>query len=218
MNNDFFPINLNLRNRFAVIIGGGNVAERKILNLLHYNIQIRVVSKHFTRKILSFKGNLEIIEDEYKKEYLKENSLVFICTNDKKLNLKIFEHARKNRCLVNIATHPELCDFTIPSSIKRGNLVMTISTNGRSPAISKIIKNKLEKEVVPEYETLVEIMGKIREKQLTIKRTSDINRELFYTFLSYDIISLIKKKDFDGINNLVENIFNFRISIEGFNK
>ena len=190
----FLPVNLNIENKLSVVIGGGSVGARKIVNLLKYNSKIRVISKEFNEKILKHKDKLEIISGDYKKKHIENAFLVFICTDDKDLNLKIYNDAKAVKCLVNIVTHPELCDFTIPSVIERGSLKITVSTDGKSPALSKLIRKELEVKYGEEYEKIVNIMGKIREKQLTINNSSDINSELFYNILEY-----LKKGNFENI-------------------
>ncbi len=206
---EFLPVNLNIENKLSVVIGGGSVGARKVKNLLKYNCQIRIVSKEFNEKILQNKDKLEIISGEYKKEYLKDAFLVFICTDNKNLNLKIYNDAKELNCLVNIVTHPELCDFTIPSVIRRGSLKISVSTDGKSPALSKLIRKELEEKYSRDYEKIVNIMGKIREKQLTINNSSDINGKLFYNILEY-----LKKRNFNNINKKIKEIFGFEIDLD----
>ena len=206
---EFLPINLSIENKLLVVIGGGSVGTRKVMNLLKYNCKIRVLSKEFNEKILQNKDKLEIILGDYKKEYLKGAFLVFICTDNKNLNLKIYNDAKDLNCLVNIVTHPELCDFTIPSVVQRGSLKITVSTDGKSPALSKLIRKELEEKYTEDYEKIINIMGKIREKQLTINNSSVINSELFYNILEY-----LKKGNLNNINKKIKEIFGFEIDLD----
>ncbi len=208
---NFFPVNLNIKNKLCTIIGGGKVAERKIFNLLKYNAKLKVISKNFTENILNIKNNVQIIKANYNKKYLTGSFMVFICTNNKSLNLEIYKHAKEINALVNSATHPELCDFTIPSVLKRGDLKITVSTNGISPALARSIKKELENHFGNEYSVLLEIMRKIRDKQLALNSNSKKNSELFYKFINSETIDLIRKNDFQTINKLIEDIFNFSI-------
>ncbi len=211
---NYFPVNLNLKEKHCFIIGGGKVAERKVLNLIEYTDKITVISDKFSEKLLNLQNKITLIHDKYNKKYLKKHSLIFICTNSKKLNEKVYYDAKELNCLVNVVTHPQLCDFTIPSVIRRGDLKIAISTNGKSPAIAKIVKTKIDKCIEKEYEELINIMGKIREKQLTINETSDINRELFYKFIDTNVLNDIKNRNRDAINAKIEKIFGF--SLDGF--
>ena len=113
--------------------------------------------------------------------------------------------------MVNIVTHPELCDFSIPSVIERGDLKITVSTNGKSPALSKKIRKELEERFGNEYSELLYLMNKIRKKQLSYNGNSNDNRLLFTKIIESDILDLIKKKDINKINQRVKQIFNFEI-------
>jgi len=209
----YFPINLNISGKLCVVVGGGKVGERKVKNLLNYGAKVRVVSLDFTDELLALDGSIEIVRSRYKKEYIEGALLIFIATNDKSLNLQISKDSKALSIPVNIATEPNLCDFTLPSVITRGELQIAVSTDGKSPALSRVIKGKIEQDFGSEYETLTNIMGKIREKQLTISSTSDINRNLFYRFLNSEVLDFINKKDFLSINNLIKDIFGFEIKI-----
>ena len=206
---EFLPVNLNIENRLSVVVGGGSVGARKVINLMKYDTKVRVISREFNEKILKHRDKLEIIEGDYKKEHLRDSFLVFICTNNKNLNLKVYEDAKSLNCLVNIVTHPELCDFTIPSVVQRGSLKIAVSTDGKSPALSKIIRKELEEKYNEDFEKIVKIMGKIREKQLTINNSSDINSKLFY-----DVLNFLKKGNFIGINKKIKEIFGFEIDLD----
>ncbi len=208
---NYYPINLNLANKKCIIIGGGRVAERKVFNLLEYGADIKLVSNEITEKIAKIQEKITLIKDNYNKRYLEKSALVFICTNNKDINIEIYKDAKSMGCLVNIATSPELCDFTIPSVVKRGDLQIAISTNGKSPAIAKIVKEKIDSFIEKEYQELVQLMGKIREKQLTINKSSDINKKLFYQFLDNNILEYLKNKNFAKINEKVKEIFGFDI-------
>ena len=210
-NINFFPVNLNIKNRLCVVVGCGNVGERKILNLIRHKPKIRVISNDFTENILKLSDKMELIHSAYKSEYIKDAFMVFICTNRKDLNLEIYRDAKKNNSLVNIVTHPELCDFSIPSVIERGDLKITISTNGKSPALSKKIRKELEERFGNEYSELLNLMDKIRKKQLSSGSNSNDNRLLFKKIIESDILDLIKKKERNKINERIKRIFNFEI-------
>ncbi len=209
---NLFPVNLNIENKLCVIVGGGKVGERKVLNLIKYNPLIKVVSKKFSKKILELnEKNVELVRDSYKPEYLKGAFIVFICTDNKELNLKIFEHAKQEHALVNIVTHPQLCDFSVSATVDRGNLKLTVSTNGISPALSKTIREELERKYGDEYHKLLEIMKEIREKQLSLNRQQSENKELFYTLLKSDILDAIKNNNHAKTEEIITNIFKFKI-------
>jgi len=208
---NLFPVNLNIYKKVCTVIGGGKVAERKIFHILPYEPIIKVISLEFTPKILELSNYIKIIKSSYDKKYLVGSFLVFICTDNKELNLKIYNHAKELNVLVNIVTHPDLCDFSIPSVVKRGDLQIAISTNGKSPALTKIIRKEIQKQYGEEYEQMLIIMEKIRKKQLECSKDSSKNKELFYRFLDNNIIDLLKNREFNKIKEIIKLIFDFEI-------
>ncbi len=209
---NFFPINLNIRNKLCVIIGGGAVGERKAFDLLDFDAKIRIVSLNFTDKILKHRDKFEIIEASYHKKYIEDAVLVFACTDSKELNMQIYKDAKEIGALVNVVNLPDFCDFTVPAVIKRGKIKIAISTDGVSPALSRILKEKISSIIGDEYKILADIMGKIREKQLKSNYDSKENREKFYMFLNEDILSILKDHDYrKKVNEITKKIFGFEI-------
>ncbi len=209
---NLFPINLNIENKICVIVGCGEVGERKAFDLLPYKAKIRIVSLKFTEKIIKNKNLFEIIESEYDKKYLNNAFLVFACTNNKDLNLKIYKDAKKIGALVNIVNVPEYCDFTVPAVVDRGFVKIAISTGGVSPALSRILKIKISEIVGEEYKKLANIMKIIREKQLKLNLDSNINKRKFYELLNSGIIEDLKKDDLNKVNEKIKKIFGFEIT------
>ncbi len=208
----FFPINLNIKNKLCVIVGGGAVGERKAFDLLDFDARIRIVSLKFTNRIIKNREKFEIIKSHYHKKYLIGALLVFACTDSKEINLQIYNEAKEIGALVNIANLPELCDFTLPAVVKRGKIKIAISTDGVSPALSRILKNKISNIIGDEYQILADIMGKIREKQLKLNYDSVKNREKFYEFLNEDILDILKEPDYEKrVNEITKKIFGFEI-------
>src|SRR3990172_11961296 len=135
----YYPVNLNIKNKMCIVIGGGKVAERKILSLLDCKADVTVISPKVTRFIqkLSDESKISILKRYFRKEDLKEAFLVIAATNSSRINRKIIQEANKRKILINVVDSPELCDFIMPSLIRRGDLLITISTGGKAPALSK---------------------------------------------------------------------------------
>ncbi len=210
MDGKFYPLNFNIENKLCVVIGFGNVGRRKVDNLLNYKCKIKVIDPKLIdiEKYLNL-SKVEFIKDFYKKEYIKDANLVFACTNDKNLNLKIYNDAKKWSAMVNIITHPNLCDFTVPSVISKGKIKIAISTEGVSPALSRLIKKKINEVIDYRYETVANLLEKIREKQLTACSSSDKNKEKFYKFLNSEIFEIIEDKE--KTRKLIKDIFGFEL-------
>ena len=140
----YYPVLLNLKEEKCVVVGGGRVAERKVLSLLKAEASITVVSPKITKRLKkeTSGGKIKHIARRYKKDDLKNAFLVIAATDANDINKKISADAPH---LVNVVDVPALCNFIVPSVVKRGPLTIAISTSGVSPSMSKIIRKELEK-------------------------------------------------------------------------
>lgn len=168
MPKSYYPVNLDVENKKCVVVGGGKVAERKIAALLKFGVQVLAVSPEFTRRIrrLAASGKIEIFRRTYRRKDVRGAVLVIAATDDPELNRSVADDARRARALVNVVDQPALCSFIAPSVIKRGPLVVSISTSGQAPALSKKLRLKLEKIITPQIGRLAEELGRIRRKKL----------------------------------------------------
>ena len=163
----FYPAMLNLKNKKCAVIGGGTVALRKCLTLLECEALIKVISLEFQKEFKEFDPeDVLLINDVFKTQYIEDCFLVIAATEDNDVNREISRYCDENRILVNVADEPDLCSFIAPAYIKRGDLVISISTEGKSPALAKKIKEEIGKYYPPEYSEYVETMGLIRTEIL----------------------------------------------------
>src|SRR5215831_9885048 len=152
--NNLFPIFLKLENLRLLIVGGGNVGLEKLQAVLQNApaTSITVVALQIRdeiRELAFHHHNIHIAERAYRAEDIDESDLVISAVNDKFVSKKIWMDAREKGKLINVADTPELCDFYLSSVVRKGNLKIAISTNGKSPTIAKRLK-ELFTEVLPE--------------------------------------------------------------------
>lgn len=145
--------------------GGGEVAERKVKSLLKFGAKVVVVAPTFT-KLLSRIKAARLVRRGYRTGDLKGAALVIAATDDPKINRRISKDARLRNILVNVVDAPSLCSFIVPSVIKRGPLVVAISTSGRAPALAKALRLKLQKVITPGLGKLAQELGKARRQRL----------------------------------------------------
>lgn len=169
----FYPINLKLKDIEITVIGGGEVAYRKCKNFLGFGKSVKVVSENFIEKFSTIESKVEIINDSYKEEYIKSSFIVVAATNNKEVNKKIGIYCRNNGKLVNVVDDIELSNYTVPSCVKRGDLLISISTGGNSPSLSSKIKRELENKYDNTYEEYVSLLGEIRKE--IIEKIEDIS-------------------------------------------
>jgi len=160
----YYPIFLSIQGKNCVVIGGGNVALRKVKALLDCGAKVTLISPKPHPQIVKLsKGRaIHFIQRDYEKEDLEEAVIAFACTDVKKVNRKVAEDAKKVGVLVNVADDPGPSNFIIPSFFRRGNLTIAVSTAGVSPALARKIRMKLEKSFGKEYALLLSIIGEVR--------------------------------------------------------
>ena len=188
-----YPINLDIENIKITIIGGGKVAYRKATNFLDFGKKVTVVSKEFIDEFDKIKNEIEIIYDFYNEKYIQDSFVVVAATNNKDVNYKIGTYCNKNGKLVNVVDDKELSNFTVPSYVKRGELLLSISTGGNSPSLSAKIKRELEETYDESYGEYIELLGLARKK--IIKENKDIKerRKEIKTLINLSVDELKEK-------------------------
>ena len=192
----YYPIFIKIKGKRCIVLGGGEVALRKVKMLLECGADVTVVSPEFHREIarISKEEEIHLIQREYKAGDLKDAMIAVVCTDVKKVNRKAVDEAKKAGVLVNVTDDPERSDFIIPSFFRRGGLTVTVSTSGVSPAFAKKIRVKLEKDLGEEYAALLSLVGEVRS---TMKREGYIvGAEAWQDILDIDLLTRLVKAGF----------------------
>jgi len=168
-----YPLFLDIAQKSCVVLGGGKVAERKTRMLLKFGAKVRVISPEVTNALqaLAQKGKIHIAIRRYRATDLRSASLVFAATGDEGANNRIREDARRANIPVNVVDNPDLCDFIVPSIIKKGPVVIAISTSGVLPLLSKRLRQELEAIVTRDYVKYADTVGRFR--RFIIKHIED---------------------------------------------
>lgn len=203
-----YPVNLDISNRLCLVVGGGPVAARKIESLLRSDAIVRVVSPGACRKIrdLAAAGIIEWLVRRYRHTDMQDAFLVFAATDSDDVQQQIAEQAAKSGALLNSASKPEGSDFHVPAKIRRGNLLITVSTGGSSPALSTLIKKKLGTEFGSEYGTLLALMAQVRREVINNGEPSDQNRLLFHEILQLPILACIKDRKWHDLRSHLKRV------------
>ncbi len=160
----YYPVFLDLAGRLAVIVGGGGVAERKVVTLLEYGPRVRVVSPQVSPEIesLAASGAIELERRGYVRGDLEGAFLVVCATSSEEVNRAVHAEAEERGCLVNVVDVPELCSFIVPSIVRRGTLSVAISTGGAAPTVAKRLRKHIEGHLGPEWEPYMTLLGEVR--------------------------------------------------------
>ena len=193
----FYPVNLNLDNMEIIIVGGGNVALRKCMNFLDFGKSVTVLAPEFDSRFLELGNKVDLINDIFKEEYIDKFDIVVAATDDKEVNEEIACICRKKSKLINVVDSRDLSDFTVSSYVKRGDLLIGISTGGKIPALSAKIRKDLEEVYDESFAEYVDLLGELREK--IIKKYEDkIERK--------EVLKALVKLDIEELKEIEKNI------------
>lgn len=210
----YYPISLDLKDKRCVVVGGGGVAERKVRSLIACGAVVRVISPNITRGLNKLKGGNKIVHLRrgYKKGDIKGAFLVFGATSSEALNSRISHDAKKERTLVNIVDSPAKCNFIVPASINRGNLTISVSTSGASPALARFLRQRLEKDYGSEYGKFLKIMERLRHEVLEKVQDKNRRKRIFEEMVKSDAVRLIKIGDGKGAVNRLKKLINKEVN------
>lgn len=164
----YYPIHVDLFDKPVLVVGGGEVASRRVAGLLEAGAKIMVVSPQLT-KYLQQLVQQKIIGHTprvFKEVDLGGHQIVFAATSDKNVNKEIARLCRWRKLLCNVVSQSDLGDFVVPSRITRGDLILTISTDGKVPFLSRQIRLELEQYFGEETEVLIELLAQKRKDLL----------------------------------------------------
>jgi len=189
----YYPVFLNLEGEKALVIGGGKVAERKILALIKTGADVTVISPEITKKIEQekLKGTIKHICRNYRKGDLNKAFIVIAATDLQGINEQVSREAHN---LVNVVDTPHLCNFIVPSVIKRGPLTIAISTGGISPAFSKSIRRELEKIYGPEFAGYLNSLRNIRNEAMKVIKDQRKRGEFLKSLASEKMVKTLRGK------------------------
>ncbi len=204
----YFPVFLNLQGRLCVVSGGGKVAERKVRSLLNAGARVKVVSPELTASLsrLQKSGKIEYQGRFFRTGDLRGAFLAIAATDDRKANDLVFRQGLKQRIPVNVVDEPGQSSFIVPSVVKQGDLLLAISTSGQSPALAKALRQKLQKEIGPEFSFWLKLLAAVRRKILPLGFGQKRKQAIFRQLAGDDLLSLIQKKDWARLEMRLKTI------------
>ena len=190
----YYPIYLDIEDRSAVIIGGGEVCTRKAETMLKYGARVTVVSPQFTGELEQWanEGKLQLRRKHYEESDLDGANIVIASTDDQSVNERIAADCRRRRIPVNVVDVTPLCEFIVPAIIESGSIQIAISTGGKSPALARTLKEDLQRMLGPEYAEVNDVLGTLREDAKRVLPT-DVDRKRFFDgILAQGILDMLR--------------------------
>ena len=187
----YYPILLDIKAKPVVVIGGGEVALRKVEGLLDAGAVVTVVSPQLHPDLARFvdEGRVSWTEREYRPGDLESYKLVFVGTDDRSINATVAREGKERGVWVNAVDDPPNCDFIMPGIIRRGDLIVAVSTSGGSPAMARKLREELEAFLTEDYALLLDLAAEVRSELRD--RGVLVDAEVWNASLSDDVRRLL---------------------------
>jgi precorrin-2 dehydrogenase/sirohydrochlorin ferrochelatase len=231
-----YPVNLNVQDRRCLVVGGGVVGTRKALRLVRCGARVVVISPRVTEALRPFIDNgvvrwrargyrgSDLMPDQISDQAIEYGSdsqavfLVITTTDNPSVNAQVHADARKFGILCNIADRPEACDFTLPAVVSRGDLTITVSTSGKSPALARRLRKDLEMQLGEEYDVGLKLMGAVRKRLLGEGHDPDAHKVRFRRVIDGGLIPLIREGRIGEVDRLLADVLGEDYTFESLMK
>lgn len=169
---EFFPVFLDIKDQDCLVIGGGDVAVRKVFLLLRSGAKVTVVAPRLADalKQQADKGEISHIVKEFDSEDIQSQRIIIAATNKPEVNKRVSEAAKKKNIPVNVVDTPEHCTFVVPSIIDRDPVIVAVSSGGSSPVLARLLRARLESVIPAAYGRLAQLATRFRDR---VKKTFD---------------------------------------------
>ncbi len=160
----YYPLFMDLENRLCVVVGGGRVAERKVRALLSASARVRVVSPRLTKGLVKLqeRGKIDTAVRPYRKGDLAGAALVVAATDSDEVHRKVRAESTALSIPLNVVDNPPLCDFIVPAVVRKGPIIIAISTSGSLPMLSKKLRQEVMERLSDDYVTYANRVGRFR--------------------------------------------------------
>ncbi len=202
-----YPINIAISGWPVIVVGGGTVAARKVASLLECGALVTVISPDICEELDLYRsnGSIELVSREYHPGDLEGGRLVFAATNQPDVQQAVWCEAKEKAIPVNIVDSPAESTFHVPASLRRGDLLMSVSTGGGSPLLSAKIRKELEKTYGEEYDLLVKLLAALRECLHSYGYTGSRLKNVFEKLLSLNILAHIQTNSWEKIQKILDD-------------
>jgi len=210
----FYPILVDLQGKRALVVGGGRVAQRKIETLLEHGVSVQVVAKELTATLEELRNHekIEFLGDGFSEAFLEGAFLVFAATDDASLNRRVSQAAQQRGLLVNAVDQPVDCNFIVPSVLSRGDLLIAVSTSGKSPAFARKVRVELERQFGEECGFFLNLMGNLRKEILRLGLSQEENKTAFEELVYSDLLEAVRRKEWNAASQIIEKVLGRPVS------
>ena len=201
----YYPVCLSTKGKRCLIVGGGEVAARKADALVEAGAEVIVVAPDL-RDTLSERADITVLQKPWDERDLDDAFLVIAATDDQALNERIAGSARRRRVLCNVVDDARLSDFIVPASVRRGALLVSVSTSGALPALARKTREELEKTFGQEYADYLDIVGQMRDNIIRDIPDETARRQVFRNLADPQLVTMLKDRGREAVIGEIERI------------
>ena len=195
-----YPVGLiDLAGHRTLVIGGGNIALRKVKGLLDAGACVILISPSIIPELEDLSSTQEVLWEQrpYQNGDLSNAFLVIAATNNPQVNQEIWEEAQREGCLLNVVDDPVHCNFILPAQVRHGDFSIAISTGGASPALARRLRERLETQFGPEYGDLTALLGELRPTILGSFPPGDARLNATFQLIDSDLIEVLIRDGYE---------------------
>ena len=213
----FYPVLLDLRGRRAVVIGGGAVAEQKVLGLLSAGAHVTVVSPETTPHLaeLAARGGIDLRRRVYRSGDLAGAWLAIAGTDDRGANAQVWAEAEQKGVLLNAVDDLDHCSFIAPAIHREGDITVAVSTSGRSPALAARLRQRVARLVGPAEARLCDLLGGLRPELAARVPDTRARTALWYRIVDSDVIEFVRRGDDKGAHRRIDELLDEALPVYG---
>jgi len=200
-----YMVNLSLKGREALVVGGGEIARRKALDLLAAKAKVTLVAPRICEGIakLAEQQQIRVHQRPYRSQDIGASFVVVAATNVNEVNVMVYNDATARNVLVNVVDVPALCTFIVPATVSRGDLTIAISTDGACPSLASILREEFQGRYGPEYGRLVRLFRDLRNQMIALAWEGPLIRAKLAEIYRDDVIELIASGDEGALEEFV---------------
>ena len=215
--NTYYPVYIQMHEQPCIVIGGGKIAEGKVAGLLAVNAKVTIISPDLTPHLheLAKQNLMTYIARTYQPGDLTGAFMVICATDHAEINQQVWQEATANQQLVNVVDDTPRCNFIAPSILRKGDLTIAISTSGKAPALAVRLKERLQRELGPEYERFLELAGKLREPLAHHIPDFETRKALWYELVDSEILNALARGNEDSAKEIISQVVGFEFEPVG---
>jgi precorrin-2 dehydrogenase/sirohydrochlorin ferrochelatase len=209
-----YPVIFALRDRLAVVVGGGAVGRRKVTGLLAAGAKVRLISRDPVPPS-GWHSPVELHLRPFHPADLDGATLAFAATGIAEVDQAVLAAARQRGIPANLAATPEVGDFFLPATFHQGDLTVTVATTGRAPALAVVVRDRIAAGFGPEWRPLLELAAVLRREKLTGHNETVYSSKVLAELLDGGLAELLARRDTEAINHLLTRVCGRELTLAG---